>query len=64
MNASRNLYETPGRYGRDYQQVGGNQYNSVGQQTQSRPEQGAWEQDLHDDGMNGYYYDPEYNAQE
>jgi heme/copper-type cytochrome/quinol oxidase subunit 2 len=64
MNAARNLYESPpGRYVRDYQQVGGNQYTSAGQQTQTYPEQGAWEQDLHDDGMNGYY-DPEYNAQE
>jgi len=54
---------SPVRYGRDYQQVGGNQYTSAGQQTQTYPEQGVWEQDSGDDGMNGYY-DPGYNAQE
>lgn len=54
MSAARN-YDPPDGYGRDYQQVGGNQYTLASQQT--RDYRG------YDDGMNGYY-DPEYNAQE
>ena len=55
MNAAQNFYDSPNGYGGAYQQVGGNQYTSVGQQTQNYHE--------YADGMNAYY-DPEYNPQE